>query len=71
MNKMTIGSVAFLTGILAGAGTGLLTAPQTGARTRRQLRHLAEDVGERTTELVHDAKGTWDRAVRQTRGWTR
>ena len=71
MNKMTLGSVAFFTGILAGAGTGLLAAPQTGAKTRRQLRHLAEIVGERTTELVHDAKGTWDRAVRQTRRWIR
>lgn len=70
MNKVTLGSVAFLTGVLAGAGAGLLTAPQAGARTRRQLRHLAEDAGERTTELVHDAKGTWDRAVRQTRRWT-
>lgn len=71
MNKMILGSMAFVTGMLAGAGTGLLTAPQTGARTRRKLRHFAENVGERTTELVHDAQGTWDRAVRQTRRWTR
>lgn len=69
MNKVTLGSVAFITGILAGAGTGLLTAPQPGARTRRQLRSFAEDVGERTTEFVQDAKGTWGRAVRHTRRW--
>lgn len=71
MRKMTLGSLAFLTGVLAGAGTGLLAAPQAGARTRRRLYHMAEGVGERTTELVHDAKGTVNRALRQRRGWIR
>lgn len=71
MKKFTLGSVAFLTGVLAGAGTGLLTAPQTGVRTRRRLRRVADDVGERTTDLVHDVKGKLDRAVTQTRRWIR
>lgn len=66
---MMIGSMAFLTGMLAGAGAGILTAPQPGARTRRHLRHLALDVGDRTTEMIHDAKDTVDRTVRRTRRW--
>lgn len=71
MSKWTLGSMAFLTGILAGAGTGLLAAPQAGARTRRRLRGLGEDAGERTTEVMHDARGMVDRALRRTRRWMR
>lgn len=38
--------VAFVTGLLVGVGAGLLLAPQSGVRTRRQLRSLVEDVSE-------------------------
>ncbi len=36
--------VAFLVGVAIGASLGLLLAPQSGERTRRQIRRKAEDV---------------------------
>lgn len=45
----------FLTGLLVGVGTGLMLAPYSGARTRRRLRALVEDAGERTGEVLTDA----------------
>jgi gas vesicle protein len=35
-------AVAFIAGALLGAGVALLLAPQSGRKTRRDLRHLAE-----------------------------
>lgn len=40
------GVVTFLTGIAVGAGIGLLFAPQSGRRTRRQIVRGVEDVGD-------------------------
>lgn len=54
--------LSFLAGSLFGGVTGLLCAPQSGARTRRQITDFAEDVreeaGDRTekaTEKFHNA----------------
>jgi gas vesicle protein len=55
--------VIFLTGLVVGVGTGFLLAPQSGARTRRQLRGLAEDLGERATEMAGDARETVERVI--------
>ncbi|MGQ0696567.1 MAG: YtxH domain-containing protein [Nitrospiraceae bacterium] len=55
----------FFVGFVAGIGTGLLLAPQSGARTRRQLHNLAEDLEERTSSILADAKGSIGKAIEQ------
>ena len=50
--------IAFLTGIILGISAGLLLAPQTGSRTRRQLKNFVEDASERAEEFVQDTKET-------------
>ena len=50
---ITVG--AFVAGLVLGAGTGVVAAPQSGAKTRRQIRRSAEDVGERATRVAEDA----------------
>jgi gas vesicle protein len=45
---------AFAVGVAAGAAVALLYAPQTGERTRRQLRRNMEDAG----EYIRDTAGT-------------
>jgi gas vesicle protein len=46
----------FFAGLVAGIGAGILLAPQSGARTRRQLHNLAEDLGAQTSYMLGDAK---------------
>jgi gas vesicle protein len=58
-----VASLTFVIGLLAGIGTGLLLAPQSGARTRRQIRSLAEDFGERAGEMAEDAKDAVQGAI--------
>lgn len=43
VNKNT--TVALVSGLLLGAGIALLFAPQSGRKTRRNIRHFAEKVG--------------------------
>jgi len=50
------GTSTFVAGLVAGIGAGILLAPQSGARTRRQLHNLAEDLGEQTNYILDDAK---------------
>ena len=52
------GGIALITGILLGTGLGMLLAPQSGSRTRRQLRNMMEDASERVSEFADDAKDT-------------
>ncbi|MCA9470830.1 MAG: YtxH domain-containing protein [Nitrospirales bacterium] len=54
------GGLAFITGIILGTGMGILMAPQSGSRTRRKIRHFAEDAGERVNEFTEDARGVVD-----------
>lgn len=56
--NVMVGSIAFLTGLVAGAGAGVLTAPRPGVRTRQQIRKFVGDVGQRATSVVEDAKKT-------------
>ena len=51
-------TTAFFAGLVAGIGTGLLLAPQSGARTRRQLHSLAKDLQEESNYMLGDAKAS-------------
>lgn len=57
------GGLALITGIVLGTGLGMLLAPQSGARTRRQLRNMVEDATERVGEFADDAKDTMNDVV--------
>lgn len=54
----SVGSVllSFLLGGVVGAGLALLLAPQSGAETRKKLRELTEDVKEKASEYVGQAR---------------
>lgn len=47
----------FMTGLIAGFGTGLLFAPRSGEDTLKRLRHLAIDAGVSSGRLIEDVKG--------------
>ncbi len=55
---LIIGGLAFATGLIVGVGTGLLLAPQSGARTRRQIGGMVDDFREDATHLAEEAKQT-------------
>jgi gas vesicle protein len=66
---------AFGVGVTAGAAIALLYAPQTGAKTRRQLRKGVEDAGDYLEEAGDYLKEQAERlsneaqkAVKRTRG---
>ncbi|UCE62974.1 MAG: YtxH domain-containing protein [Nitrospirota bacterium] len=61
------GGLALITGIVLGTGLGMLLAPQSGARTRRQLRNMVEDATERVGEFADDAKDTMNDVVERGR----
>ena len=50
--------LSFLLGGVVGAGLALLLAPQSGEETRRQIKELADDVKDKTTGYLNEAKGT-------------
>lgn len=50
----------FMTGLIAGFGTGLLFAPRSGEETRGRLRHLAGDASVSAGRLLEDVKGAAD-----------
>jgi gas vesicle protein len=58
-------TTTFFVGLMAGIGTGILLAPQSGARTRRQLGNLAEDLEEQTSHFLGDAKDSLKKVIRQ------
>jgi gas vesicle protein len=72
--------LVFLTGLAAGGAAALLLAPQSGARTRRQIarktediQSYAQDLGE---ELIEKGRGLVERgqaisSSRAERFWTR
>lgn len=47
---------AFAVGLAAGAALALLYAPQTGTRTRRQLRRTFDDASDRFRDTVSDVQ---------------
>ncbi len=58
-----VAGLTFFSGLIFGLGTGVLLAPQSGSRTRRHLRTMVEDMGERAGEWVEDAKDTMNDVV--------
>lgn len=65
------GTTAFFAGLVAGIGTGLLVASQSGARTRRQLHSLAKDLQEETNHILSDARTSIGKAIEQGRSFVR
>jgi len=66
-NEIIVAGLSFLTGCVVGGMAGLLYAPQSGARTRRQLTGFAEDVRERAGEATEQATETIQKAVERGR----
>ncbi|MFO7588425.1 MAG: YtxH domain-containing protein [Gemmatimonadota bacterium] len=58
-------------GALIGSGAALLLAPQSGARTRRQIAHKAEELTDAATDAMgdvrDDARRIADRTTRDAR----
>ena len=49
-------ALTFLAGAVVGGGIALLLAPQSGERTRRQLKRMAEDMKEKTEDCYDEIK---------------
>ena len=58
MNGMMVAGLTFFAGCVVGGMAGLLYAPQSGARTRRQLVGVGGDVRERAGEVTEQATET-------------
>ena len=61
VNKNT--AAAFLAGSLLGAGLALLLAPQSGRKTRRDLRHFAEKTRNKVEAAQIDLRHSIDNIV--------
>lgn len=60
-----ISTIAFFAGLVAGVGTGLLLASQSGTRTRHQLHSFAKDVQDDACLMLGNAKRSIDKVVKQ------
>lgn len=63
MSAVVKGGFLFLSGMVVGAGTGFLLAPESGVRTRRRLRTMAEDLGERVGDVATGVRRRVDRVI--------
>jgi gas vesicle protein len=54
---MGLNGFLFITGLIAGFGTGLLFAPRSGEETLGRLRLLASDARTSAGRLIEDVKG--------------
>jgi gas vesicle protein len=61
--------LSFLLGGVVGAGLALLFAPQSGRDTRQKIRDLADDVQEKSTEYVKQAKEKAASLVEEGKGY--
>lgn len=53
---LLFGGLTFVTGVLLGTGLGLLLAPQSGRRTRRQLKNYIDDTTDRLNDFADETK---------------
>lgn len=60
---LMVAGIMFFSGLMLGLATGVLLAPQSGSRTRRDLLSLVEDASERANEWVDDARGAVNEVV--------
>jgi gas vesicle protein len=58
IRDMGFNGLMFMTGLVAGIGTGFLLAPRSGEETLGRLRNLANDAGVSAGRLIEDMKGT-------------
>ncbi len=58
---------AFMVGVAAGASIALLYAPQTGERTRKQLKRSIEDAGDYLKDTADDVQDRAQDYVRRSR----
>ena len=58
---------AFMVGVAAGASIALLYAPQTGERTRKQLKRSIEDGGDYLKDTADDVQDRAQDYVRRSR----
>ncbi|MDH5575999.1 MAG: YtxH domain-containing protein [Nitrospirota bacterium] len=65
--RIAVGVVALLSASTFGFVCGLLLAPQSGSRTRRQIQDMALDASERMEEWTEDAKETVEEFVKQSK----
>lgn len=65
MRCIGMSTTTFFAGLVAGIGMGLLLAPQSGTRTRRQLHGLAKDLEEESSHILGDAKISIGKAIEQ------
>jgi gas vesicle protein len=56
---------AFAIGVAAGAAVALLYAPQTGAKTRRQLRRNIDDAGDYIRDTAESLGGQAEKYVQR------
>jgi gas vesicle protein len=60
-NKST--AIALIAGALLGAGVALLFAPQSGRKTRRDIRHFAEKAGDKVEAVRHELQHSIDNII--------
>ncbi|MBM4121157.1 MAG: hypothetical protein FJ249_00995 [Nitrospira sp.] len=61
--QVTKAAALILGGAALGAGLGLLFAPQSGAETRRQIRHYAKKARVEATKFSRNVKAGVERAI--------
>jgi len=66
-NGMAGLGLSFLTGCIVGGIAGLLSAPESGVRTRRRLSNYAADVREKAGEVREEASAAIHKVVEQGR----
>jgi gas vesicle protein len=66
-NGSSVGNVlvAFMAGVVVGAGVALLIAPQTGQETRRLLAKKAGELKEEAEEIIEDALDKSKKVLRE------
>lgn len=53
---LLFGTMALIAGLALGTGAGLLLAPQSGQRTRRQFRELLQEAGDYAEQMAEEVK---------------
>jgi YtxH-like protein len=67
MNKVMwkVSGLLFVTSTLVGFMGGLLAAPRSGARTRKKMNRVYENIKDQVKEDVHDLKGSVTKVANQ------